>query len=151
MEQELNAAAAAGFRLEAAMGGETAFGGNEVVLVMSRSREAPARYGYRLLATARTGTMQRELQEAADNGFHYRAQTVFETAFGGDEVVIILERDRDAAASHFEYRLFATSKTGTLEKELAQAGAAGFQVVGITVSKTAFAGSEIVAITRRER
>jgi hypothetical protein len=45
----------------------------------------------------------------------------------------------------------ATSKTGTLQKELAQAGAAGYQIVGMTVGKTALGGNELVAITRRVR
>ena len=35
--------------------------------------------------------MQKEFQEAADQGFSYRGQTVFETAFGGKETVVIME------------------------------------------------------------
>jgi hypothetical protein len=150
MEKELNEAAEAGFRFRAVMGGETAFGGGEVVVVMSRG-ETRGRYGYKLLATSRTSTMQRELQEAADAGYHYRGQTIFETLFGGDEVVVILERDRDAESQLFEYRLFATSKTSTLQKELAEAGATGYEILGMTVSKTTFGGDELVAITRRPR
>ena len=45
----------------------------------------------------------------------------------------------------------ATSKTSTLQKELVQAGAAGYQIVGMTVAKTALGGNELVAITRRVR
>jgi hypothetical protein len=150
MEKELNAAAEAGCRFQAVMGGETAFGGKEVVAVVSAGG-AKGRYAYRLLAAARTSTMQKEIQEAADAGFHYRGQTVFKTALGGDEVVVILEQDRDAAPQAFDYRLLATSKTSTLEKELADAGAAGFEIVGLTVSKTAVGGKELVAIARRPR
>jgi len=149
MEKELNAAAEAGFRFSAVMGGETAFGGNEVVVVMSKS-PLRGRYAYRLLATSRTSTMQRELQQAADAGYHYRGQTVFETLFGGDEVVVILERD-EAASQSFAYKLFATSKTATLQKELLEAGAAGYEVIGMTVSKTAIGGTELVAIARKAR
>src|SRR5262245_39710686 len=65
MEKELNEAAEAGFRFQAVMGGETAFGGSEVVVVMSRSGPSRARYAYKLLATSKTSTMQKELQEAA--------------------------------------------------------------------------------------
>lgn len=149
MEKELNAAAEAGFRFTAVMGGETAFGGSEVVVVMSKG-PLTGRYAYRLLATSRTSTMQRELQQAADAGYHYRGQTVFETLVGGDEVVVILERD-EAASQSFEYKLFATSKTATLQKELLQAGSAGYDVIGMTVSKTALGGTELVAITRKSR
>ena len=152
MEKELNAAAEAGFRFDAVMGGETAFGGNEVVVVMSRvSGTKGSRFGYRLLATSRTSTMQKELQEAADAGFEYRGQTVFNSVFGGEEVVCILERDGAAPKERVDYRLVATSKTGTLHKELLQVGAAGYQLVGMTVGKTALGGTELVAITRRVR
>lgn len=152
MEKELNAGAEAGYRYDAVMGGETAFGGNEVVAVMSRAAGTKTgRFGYRLLATSKTSTMLKELQAASDAGFQYRGQTVFRSAFGGEEVVCILERDGSAAAERVDYRLVATSKTGTLQKELAQAGAAGFQIVGMTVGKTALGGNELVAITRRVR
>lgn len=149
MEKEMNEAAEAGFRFDATMGGETAVGGSEVVAVMSRSGDAKGRYAYRLLATARTSTMEKELQQAADAGFEYRGQTIFRTAFGGQEVVCILERDKDSAAPRSEYRLIATLRTSTLEKELNQIGPAGYQVVGLTVGKTAVGGNEVVAIARR--
>ena len=152
MERELNEAAEAGFRYQAVMGGETAFGGNEVVVVMARNEGAGrGRFAYRLLATSRTSTMQRELQQAADTGFHYRGQTVFETALGGSEVVVILERDKDAESQAFEFKLLATAKTGTLQKELLEAGANGFEMVGMTVAKTSLGGNEMVVITRRTR
>jgi hypothetical protein len=150
MERELNEAAAAGFRLSAVMGGDTAFGGSEVVVVMARTGQEN-RYAYRLLAANRTGTMQRELQQAADSGFDYRGQTVFDSAFGGEEVVAILERDNQVAPAPYEYRLIATARTATLQKELQEAGAAGYQVVGMTVGRTAVGGKELVAITRRSR
>lgn len=151
MEKELNEAAEAGFRFEHVMGGESAFGGNEVVVVMSSRDRGKGRYAYKLLATTRTSTMQRELQEAADAGYNYRGQTIFNSLFGGDEVVIILERDKDAPLQKYEYTLLATSKTSTLEKELKEAGAAGYESVGMTVAKTALGGQELVVITRRLR
>ena len=39
----------------------------------------------------------------------------------------------------------------TLQKELALVGASGYQLVGMTVGKTALGGNELVAITRRVR
>jgi hypothetical protein len=150
MEKELNDAAEAGFRFLTVMGGNTALAGGEVVVVMSRP-EAKGRYAYKLLATSKTSTMQKELQQAADTGYHYRGQTVFETAFSGDEVVVILERDRDAESQAFEYKLFATSKTSTFQRELTEAGASGYEVIGMTVAKTALGGDELVAIARKPR
>jgi len=150
MEKELNEAAEAGFRFQAVMGGESALGGKEVVTVMSRVAGEKNRFGYQLLATSRTSTMQKELQEAADAGYEYKGQTVFETLVGGHEVVIILERNKDVEPTPVEYRLFATTRTSTLEKELLDAGKAGYQVLGMTVSKTALGGKELVAIARRK-
>jgi len=154
MEKELNQAADAGYRIEKAMGGGTAFGGSEVVVVMSKSKSTPAgrgRYAYKLLATNKTSTMQKELQEAGIEGFDYRDQTVFNSAFGGDEVVVILELDRQRSNKiRFEYKLLSTNKTSTMQKELQEAGDAGFKFVGVTVSKTAFGGKEVVSILRRE-
>lgn len=95
--------------------------------------------------------MQRELQEASDAGFEYRDQTVFKSTFGGQEVVCILERDEDVSGHKYDYKLLATTKTSTLEKELREVGAAGYEVLGMTVSKTAIGGKELVAITRRAR
>jgi hypothetical protein len=151
MEKELNDAAEAGFRFTTVMGGDSAFGGKEVVVVMSKRGAEPGRYRYKLLATAKTSTMQKELEEASAGGYQYRGQTVFNSTFGGDEVVVILERDANDASPGFEYRLLATSRTSTLEKELRSAGDGGFEVVGMTVGKTALGGSELVAITRRAR
>ena len=152
MEKELNEAAEAGFRFQAVMGGESAFGGKEVVVIMSRAeKKAAGRFGYRLLATSKTSTMQKELQDAADAGYGYKGQTIFQSAFGGDEVVVILERDKDAVNRPAEYKLLATSKTSTLEKEVQQAGAVGYEVIGMTLSKTALGGKELVAILKRSR
>jgi len=149
MEKELNEAADAGFKFQAVMGGETEFGGSEVVVVMSRAASSKSHYRYRLLATSKTSTMQKELQQAAGEGFEYQGQTVFQSAFGGEEVVCILERDTNSNPPGSDYKLIATSKTSTLEKELREAGAAGYQVLGMTVGKTAFGGKELVAIARR--
>ena len=92
--------------------------------------------------------MQKEMQQAADQHFAYRGQTVFETTFGGKEVVVIMERDPDARQERHEYKLLATSKTSTMQKELTDAGEAGFQFVGMTVAETAFGGKEPVTILR---
>jgi hypothetical protein len=151
MQKELNEAADAGFRFESIMGGETAFGGSEAVVIMSRlsSSATPGRHEYKLLATNKTSTMQKELQQAGDAGFEYKGQTVFSSTFGGKEVAIVLERDRERKPIPYEYKLLATSKTSTMQKELQEAASAGYQFVGVTVSSTTFGGKEVVVITRK--
>jgi hypothetical protein len=152
MQNELNEAADAGFRFDAVMGGETAIGGNETIVIASRRPGDAAKYQYRLLATNRTSTMQKEMQEAADAGFHYRGQTVFSTRFGGKEVIVILERDVDhSEPGAWDYRLLATSRTSTMQKEVQEAADQGYEVVGLTVADTSIRGKELVTIMRRRR
>jgi hypothetical protein len=150
MQKEMQEAGDAGFRFAAVMGGETAIGGKEVVVVMQKPTTSASKFEYRLLATNKTSTMEKEMQEGSDAGFQYVGQTVFESAFGGKEVVCILERDPSVAApARHAYRLLATTKTSTMEKELKEAGDAGYVVVGMTVAKTMVGGKELVAITRK--
>jgi hypothetical protein len=150
MEKEMNQAAAEGFRFEGAMGGETAGGGNEMVVMMSRKPDADGpRYDYKLLAANKTSTMRKELNGAGAAGFLYAGQTIYDSAFGGREVVVILERSEGERAT-YEYRLLATTRTSTMQKELSEAGRAGFVFCGMTVAETAFGGREVVSILRRQ-
>ena len=59
-----------------------------------------------------------------------------------------MERTGDGG-KQFDYRVLATEKASTLEKDLRQAGADGFQLAGMTVAKTSFGGAEIVSILRK--
>ena len=99
--------------------------------VTARSEEAATgRFEYKLLATNRTGTMQKEMAEAAAAGFVYRGQTVTESLFGGREVIVIMERSHGATAAVAEYKLLATSKTSTMQKELSEVAEAGYRYHG---------------------
>jgi hypothetical protein len=149
MEKELNQAAGAGFVFSSVMGGQTGMGGKEVVVVMAKRSGAEAsRRVYKLLATSRTSTMQKEMQQAGDDGFDYCGQTVFQSALGGKEVGVILERN-PTARKRVEYRLLATTRTSTMEKELKEAGEAGFEFLAVMVGSTAFGGKEVISILRR--
>lgn len=147
MQKEMQEAGDSGYHFVAVMGGETAVGGKEVVVLMEKADDHPGPYSYRLLATSRTSTLQKELQEAADAGFAVVGQTVFESLFGGKETAAILEKG--GATARFEYKLLATSRTSTLEKELRELAEAGYQAIGLTVGKTAIGGNELVVIARR--
>ena len=151
-EKEMNEAADAGFVFAALMGGQTGFGGKEAVIVMEKDSATPAgqKRSYRLLATSRTSTMQKEMQQLGDEGFDYRDQTVFESSFGGKETVVILERMPGQASEKIQFRLLATSRTSTMQKELREVGDAGFRLVGMSVGKTALGGAEVVCILRKK-
>ena len=152
MEKEMKEAADAGYRFEKAISGPTAFGGDEAVVIMSRPRGGAhkARYEYKLLATTKTSTMQKEMQESGDAGFEHRDETVFKKTFG-TEVMVILERDREAKPKLWEYKLLATKKTSTMQKEILEAANEGYQFVGVSAGATFFGGSEVVTIMRRPR
>jgi hypothetical protein len=151
MEKEMNEAAAAGYEFSAVMGGETAMGGKEVVVVMAKGPNGASaqRRKYRLLATNKTSTMQKEMQALGEEGFEFKGQTVFESTFGGREVAVIMELDSTKPPQRIEFRLLATSKTSTMQKELLEAGREGFVLTGLTVGKTALGGNELVSVLRR--
>ena len=49
-----------------------------------------------------------------------------------------------------QYRVLATNKTSTMQKEITEAAEAGFVFTGITVGNTGFGGREVVLITQRQ-
>jgi hypothetical protein len=150
MEKEINAAAADGFIFAGVMGGESAFGGSEVITVMKKDANAETKgRKYKLIAASKTSTMEKELNQAGEEGFGYCGQTVFASTFGGREVAVILELNPDSKIRRVQYRLLATSKTSTMQKELSQAGDQGLIFQGVVVGKTAFGGSEVITILQK--
>jgi hypothetical protein len=151
MEKELNEAADAGYSFASVMGGQTGIGGKEVVVIMSRKLgpASSANKKYKLLATSRTSTMQKELQQAGEEGFDYCGQTVFQSTFGGKEVSVILEYNPSSGKKRIDFKLLATTRTSTMEKELREAGEAGFEFLDVVVGSTALGGKEVVSILRR--
>ena len=69
-----------------------------ILLTVIPGVPAYAQENVRVLATSKTSTMQKEIQEAGDAGFEYRGQAVFKSTFGGNEVVVVPERDKNAFA-----------------------------------------------------
>lgn len=152
MQKEMNDAGVESYHFEGTMGGQTAVGGNESIVIMGRPKggKTTASYQYKLLATNKTSTMQKEMNQAAAAGFIYKGQTVFETTFGGKEVVVLMELAKDGETKE-EYQLLSTTKTSTMAKEMNQVAAQGFVYCGITVAETAFGGKELVVIMRKPR
>ena len=117
-------------------------------VIFSVSAVAQESITYKVLATSKTSTMQKELQEAGEAGYRFVATMGGETAIGGKEVVVLLAKDGDDR-TRYEYRVLATSKTSTLQKELQQESDAGWQAVGQTVFESMFGGKETAAILER--
>jgi hypothetical protein len=89
--------------------------------------------------------LEKEMNIAADAGF------VFGGVMGGDSAVggIAVTKNEDSSAGKKKYLLLAASKTGTLRKELQQAGDDGFDYCGQTVFGPAFGGREVSIIMER--
>ena len=136
MQQEINDASARGYRVIAASRTE----GTEVVVVLEQS---VGEYKYKLIATTRTGTLQKELNEAAEQGYRIvplavttkRTQGGVAGALsnsnpGEGELLILMERG-PAGNNGALYQVLATTKTGTLQKELGESSAKGFKLIAL--------------------
>lgn len=128
MQKELEEAGARGFRV--VFGSPTA--GPEMAILMERTPEGTEPYGYKLLATTRTKTMQKEINEAAAEGFRLLPRTIIskEAMFAGLEAILVLER-APGSARRYEYKLFSTESTKKLQKEVVEAEAEGYVVTGM--------------------
>ena len=128
MQKELDQAAAAGYRVLA--GSRTR--GAEAAIILEKIATPPAVYEYYVLATTRTSTMERELNDQAARGFRLlpRTMTGKDHPISGEEIFMVMEKPPGPPQLH-KYRLLATSRTGTLQREMAQATADGYEVVGI--------------------
>lgn len=66
-----------------------------------------------LLATSRTSTMEKELNEAGARGYRFSSTQGGETVYGGSEVVVLMTLDPEGG--RFRYLVLATSRTGTMQ------------------------------------
>lgn len=128
MQKEVDETSAQGYRI--LVGSPTS--GSEMALFLSRDGTVEAPYKYKLLATTRTGTMQKELNEAAENGFRLIPSTMIakKGILAGVEIVMIMEQP-PKVRKQYEYKLLATSRTSTLQKEVSEAQPAGFVIIGM--------------------
>lgn len=128
MQKELDEASAQGFRI---ITSASSCGQSEMVLFLERVSQPPDTYRYKLLATTRTSTMEKELNQAAQEGYRLLPRTITaKEGFFSNEIVSILEM-APKSNKRYEYRLLATSRTGTLQKEVSQGEGDGFVLVGL--------------------
>ena len=127
MQKELNEAAAAGYRVLSGAHQTGDEGDGQLMVLLEKVARPPDVYTYQLLATQLTSTMQRELDQFAAQGYRLLPGSM---NGGHGELVLLLEKAPGASATS-DYRLLATSRTGTLQKELSEAAGQGYQVVGM--------------------
>ncbi len=133
MQAELDEAAAQGYQVRLV----APTSGHEVVVLLERTSNDPR--SYRVLATTRTGTLEKELGAAARSGYRLvRGSAVakgvpvnaFLPAGREEEIFVLMERD-EARSERFEYRLAATTRTGTLAREVREAQTEGFELADL--------------------
>ncbi|MCY3775204.1 MAG: hypothetical protein OXH11_04420 [Candidatus Aminicenantes bacterium] len=115
--------------------------------LLPEKREAEQPDKFLLLATSRTGTMEKELNEAGARGYRFAGTQGGETAFGGREVVVIMSLDPEGR--RYRYILLATSRTGTMQKEMNEAPPE-YEFAGMTVFESRFGGREAAVILQAE-
>ena len=139
MQKELSEASAAGYRV---LGG-CRTGGGEFTMLLEKVAQPPEVYQYLLLATTRTSTMQKELDDAAAQGFHLLRHAMMGS---GSETMMVLEKAPGPRPSPSQYLLLATDLTGTLQKELGQAADQGYEVVGMVRGEQEAGGGQHMVI-----
>ena len=128
MEKELAEAVARGYRVVGASGAH-----KEMLVALEKLAPGDPKRQYRLLATARSGTLEREIVTASHEGYRVLPMTLSALQKSGGllgtygyEVAVLTEKDPGAAK--VEYKILATKRVSTLEKELADAASSGWTV-----------------------
>jgi len=121
MEKELDEASAKGFRV--LYGAPTQQ--YDMAVLMERSREAEP-YNYKVMATMRIKTMEKELNEFAKQGYRLLPRTiVFKQGFLTAEMVMLMER-APKSGKIYEYKLINAGKETKLHKKMDEAISQGF-------------------------
>jgi len=119
-----------------------------VPMATAQRVKVDAEQRYLLLATKRTGTMEKELNEVADQGF----RVLVGSPTSGAEMAVFMERVATPPKT-YKYKLLATTRTGTMNRELNEAAADGWRLLPRTmISKQGvgpFAGIEIIVLLER--
>ncbi len=101
---------------------------------------------YKLLATTRTSTMQKEINATAAQGY----RIIVGAPTSGSEMALFLSRE-GTIKDPYHYKLLATNRTGTMQKEINEAATQGYRLIPSTmISKNQIlGGAEIVMIMER--
>ena len=138
MQKELDDAAGKGYRVTAATAAE------EMIIVLEKPGDSPAKtavqHEYQVLSVARSGTLEKEINDAAARGFHVLPNTMSlfkkESPFSfpsSNELAVIVEKDA-GDDKRYEYKLLGTRKVATSEKEMQEDVQQGFTVEGMLLS-----------------
>jgi len=136
LQKELDQAGALGFR--PIMG--TTRGNGEIVLLLERDRKTGEKFQLRLIATNATGTFQKEISDAALQGFRASPRTFLNKS---NEIVVVMERAANRP-QRYEYKLLGTNQTSTLESEWVVATSQAYKAAAV-ITRT-----EVMLLMERE-
>lgn len=122
MEKELSETAAKGFRV--LYGAPT--NQYDMALLLGKVESGRTPLLYRILATSKISTMQKELNETGREGYRLLPRTiVFKQGFLTSELVMVVERDPSDPVT-YEYDLVEANKETKLHTKIEAAMAKGF-------------------------
>ncbi len=102
---------------------------------------------YLILSTKKIGTMEKELDEASSKGFRVLYGAPTETY---DMAIFMQRLDKTEASSPYSYKILATSRIKTMEKELNENASKGYRLLPRTiVFKQGFLTAELVTLMER--
>lgn len=126
-EEALANSTAAGRALVGIIGRQGLVAANTLLFFEESAGGVPPsqRRDYRIVATARTSSLEKDLTEAAAEGFR-----VIGAGFG--YLTVVMAREPGSTPTPLEYRVIAMIRVATAVKELQAAGAEGFRIASIS-------------------
>lgn len=106
----------------------------DMALLLQRVPEAAETpYSYKVMATVRNKTMEKEINEAGGQGYRLLPRTViFKQGFFVNELVMLMEREPKSKKSYV-YHLITASKETKLHKKIEESMAEGFTPVTMII------------------
>lgn len=124
-EGKLNEKGAAGYRLA-----DFAVTANDSADVIVESAGIPdAKFDYRVLHSRSPGTLQKQMNELAEQGYHLVGPTV---GMFGSVMTAILEKSPEPDVPHYNYRVHLTMRVSSAEKDTKNDQAEGYVLSGAT-------------------
>jgi len=127
IEKELDEASSYGFRV--ITGSPTAT--TEMALFLECVSTPSKPYEYKIVATSRIKSMEKELNEAAQENYRVLPQTfIAKQGMFTNEIVVVLERPPEIV-HRYEYMLLGAHSDETLQREIIEAIADGFELAAM--------------------
>ncbi len=117
--------------------------------LLAFSPNAPAAedsFDYRILATSRTSTMEKELNEAAAAGYRFTRVMAGKSLSGGQVIIAMVKESAPQGQAARKYRLLATSRTSQMQTEMQQLAGAGYTYRDHTIFESAGGGREVAVV-----